>query len=182
MQADGSGDAAGVEVSAGELDHLRQPPPRRLCRLERLVPGSPSTQHRLHSRLRLDEELRRLLARRPAERPTAASLRHRLAKPRGAEGLPNATRRSRQRDHRKLGAELDLYSSGRDRLRSAGPPPRGGLLRKIMERMYSRSAIEAGHQFADLHISKAEPSSASATSSSTPSIHAADAHRRGAAR
>ena len=63
-----------------------------------------------------------------------------------------------KRDHRKLGAELDLYSFP-DEIGSglAVFHPKGGLLRKIMEDYSRQRHIEAGYEFVNTpHISKAE--------------------------
>ena len=63
-----------------------------------------------------------------------------------------------KRDHRKLGAELDLYSFP-DEIGSglAVFHPKGGLLRKIMEDYSRQRHVEAGYEFVNTpHISKAE--------------------------
>ena len=63
-----------------------------------------------------------------------------------------------KRDHRKLGAELDLFSFP-DELGSglAVFHPKGGVLRKVMEDFARQRHVEAGYEFVNTpHISKAE--------------------------
>jgi len=63
-----------------------------------------------------------------------------------------------RRDHRKLGAELDLFSFP-DEIGSglALFHPKGGILRKVMEDFARQRHIDAGYEFVNTpHISKAE--------------------------
>jgi len=63
-----------------------------------------------------------------------------------------------RRDHRKLGAELDLFSFP-DEIGSglAVFHPKGGILRKVMEDYARQRHVEAGYEFVNTpHISKAE--------------------------
>src|ERR1700737_1137279 len=63
---------------------------------------------------------------------------------------------AQRRDHRKLGAELDLFSFP-DELGSGLPVfhPRGGIVRKEMEDYSRRKHLEAGYQFVNSpHITK----------------------------
>ncbi len=63
---------------------------------------------------------------------------------------------AQRRDHRKLGAELDLFSFP-DELGSGLPVfhPRGGILRKELEDYSRRKHVEAGYQFVNTpHITK----------------------------
>ena len=80
----------------GPAHHLRQPAPRRLGRLEGPVPRPARAAHRLHPGLRADPQLGGLLARRPEQPAAAAAVRHRLAEPGGAQGLPDPAGRGGQ--------------------------------------------------------------------------------------
>jgi len=63
-----------------------------------------------------------------------------------------------RRDHRKLGAELDLYSFP-DEIGSglAVFHPKGGILRKVMEDYARQRHVDAGYEFVNTpHISKAD--------------------------
>ncbi len=63
---------------------------------------------------------------------------------------------AQRRDHRKLGAELDLFSFP-DELGSGLPVfhPKGGIIRKEMEDYSRRKHVEAGYQFVNSpHITK----------------------------
>ena len=67
-------------------------------------------------------------------------------------------RRPSRRDHRKLGAELDLFSFP-DEIGSglAVFHPKGGILRKVMEDYARQRHVEAGYEFVNTpHITKAE--------------------------
>jgi threonyl-tRNA synthetase len=75
-----------------------------------------------------------------------------------APDLPEFLVEAEKRDHRKLGAELDLFSF---------PPeigsglavfhPKGGLVRKILEDYSRRRHEEAGYEFVNTpHITKSE--------------------------
>ncbi len=63
-----------------------------------------------------------------------------------------------QRDHRKLGAELDLFSFPTEI--GSGLPvfhPKGGIIRRVMEDYSRRRHEEAGYQFVNTpHVTKAE--------------------------
>src|SRR5690606_28752835 len=62
-----------------------------------------------------------------------------------------------KRDHRKLGAELDLFSFP-DELGSGLPVfhPKGGIIRKEMEDYSRRQHVEASYEFVNTpHITKA---------------------------
>jgi threonyl-tRNA synthetase len=64
---------------------------------------------------------------------------------------------AQRRDHRKLGAELDLFSFP-DEIGSGLPVfhPKGGIIRRELEEYSRRKHIEAGYQFVDTpHITKA---------------------------
>ena len=63
-----------------------------------------------------------------------------------------------RRDHRKLGAELDLFSFP-DEIGSGLPVfhPRGGIVRRELEEYSRRKHIEAGYEFVNTpHITKAQ--------------------------
>ena len=109
-------------------DHLRQP--RRQDRravLEGPVPRPAPADHPAHPGVQADAHRRRVLARQREEPAAAAHLRHRLADQGRAQGAPaSCLEEAEKRDHRKLGAELDLFSlPGRDRLRPRRLPPQG---------------------------------------------------------
>ena len=76
-----------------------------------------------------------------------------------------------KRDHRKLGAELDLFSFP-DELGSglAVFHPKGGILRKAMEDYSRAKHVEAGYEFVNTpHITKSDACTRSrATCSGTP--------------
>jgi threonyl-tRNA synthetase len=157
-QADGSGDAAGVEVSAGELtiyDNLRRDDSvawKDLCRGPHVphtgyIPAFALTRNSA-AYWRGDQhkaQLQRLYGTAWPSREALKAHQTRLEE-------------AAKRDHRKLGAELDLFSFP-DEIGSglAVFHPKGGLLRKIMEDYSRQRHIEAGYEFVNTpHISKAE--------------------------
>ena len=158
VQADGSGDAAGVEVSAGELtiyDNLRRDDSvawKDLCRGPHLpntgyIPAFALTRNSA-AYWRGDQhkaQLQRLYGTAWPSREALKAHQTRLEE-------------AAKRDHRKLGAELDLFSFP-DEIGSglAVFHPKGGLLRKIMEDYSRQRHTEAGYEFVNTpHISKAE--------------------------
>ena len=155
---DGSGDAAGVEVSPGELtiyDNLRRDDSvawKDLCRGPHVpdtgyIPAFALTRNSA-AYWRGDQhkaQLQRLYGTAWPSREALKAHQTRLEE-------------AAKRDHRKLGAELDLYSFP-DEIGSglAVFHPKGGLLRKIMEDYSRQRHIEAGYEFVNTpHISKAE--------------------------
>ena len=134
----GSGEAAGVVSAYRNTDGLRGPVPR---------PARPV--HRSARPLQADEGGGRLLAGRRAAPAAAAHLRHGLGV-QGRSGRAHLHRleEAEKRDHRRLGAELDLFHFPPEI--GGGLPvfhPKGGLIRKLMED-YSRAEHEkAGYQF-----------------------------------
>ena len=158
LQTDGSGDAAGVEVGAGELtiyDNLRRDDSvawKDLCRGPHVpntgyIPAFALTRNSA-AYWRGDQhkaQLQRLYGTAWPSREALKAHQTRLEK-------------AAKRDHRKLGAELDLYSFP-DEIGSglAVFHPKGGLLRKIMEDYSRQRHIEAGYEFVNTpHVSKAE--------------------------
>jgi threonyl-tRNA synthetase len=158
LQTDGSGDAAGVEVGAGELtiyDNLRRDDSvawKDLCRGPHVpntgyIPAFALTRNSA-AYWRGDQhkaQLQRLYGTAWPSREALKAHQTRLEE-------------AAKRDHRKLGAELDLYSFP-DEIGSglAVFHPKGGLLRKIMEDYSRQRHIEAGYEFVNTpHISKAE--------------------------
>jgi threonyl-tRNA synthetase len=158
LQTDGSGDAAGVEVGAGELtiyDNLRRDDSvawKDLCRGPHVpntgyIPAFALTRNSA-AYWRGDQhkaQLQRLYGTAWPSREALKAHQTRLEE-------------AAKRDHRKLGAELDLYSFP-DEIGSglAVFHPKGGLLRKIMEDYSRQRHIEAGYEFVNTpHVSKAE--------------------------
>jgi threonyl-tRNA synthetase len=158
LQTDGSGDAAGVEVGAGELtiyDNLRRDDSvawKDLCRGPHVpntgyIPAFALTRNSA-AYWRGDQhkaQLQRLYGTAWPSREALKAHQTRLEE-------------AAKRDHRKLGAELDLFSFP-DEIGSglAVFHPKGGLLRKIMEDYSRQRHIEAGYEFVNTpHISKAE--------------------------
>jgi threonyl-tRNA synthetase len=158
VQTDGSGDAAGVEVSSGELtiyDNLRRDDSvawKDLCRGPHVphtgyIPAFALTRNSA-AYWRGDQhkaQLQRLYGTAWPSRDALKAHQIRLEE-------------AAKRDHRKLGAELDLFSFP-DEIGSglAVFHPKGGLLRKIMEDYSRQRHIEAGYEFVNTpHISKAE--------------------------
>jgi threonyl-tRNA synthetase len=158
VQADGSGDAAGVEVSAGELtiyDNLRRDDSvawKDLCRGPHVpntgyIPAFALTRNSA-AYWRGDQhkaQLQRLYGTAWPSREALKAHQTRLEE-------------AAKRDHRKLGAELDLFSFP-DEIGSglAVFHPKGGLLRKIMEDYSRQRHTEACYEFVNTpHISKAE--------------------------
>jgi threonyl-tRNA synthetase len=158
VQADGSGDAAGVEVSAGELtiyDNLRRDDSvawKDLCRGPHIphtgyIPAFALTRNSA-AYWRGDQHKAQLQRLYGTAWPSRVALKAHQTR------LEEAAKR----DHRKLGAELDLFSFP-DEIGSglAVFHPKGGLLRKIMEDYSRQRHIEAGYEFVNTpHISKAE--------------------------
>jgi threonyl-tRNA synthetase len=158
LQTDGSGDAAGVEVGAGELtiyDNLRRDDSvawKDLCRGPHVpntgyIPAFALTRNSA-AYWRGDQHKAQLQRLYGTAWPSREALKaHQIR-------LEEAAKR----DHRKLGAELDLFSFP-DEVGSglAVFHPKGGLLRKIMEDYSRQRHIEAGYEFVNTpHISKAE--------------------------
>jgi threonyl-tRNA synthetase len=158
LQTDGSGDAAGVEVGAGELtiyDNLRRDDSvawKDLCRGPHVpntgyIPAFALTRNSA-AYWRGDQHKAQLQRLYGTAWPSREALKaHQIR-------LEEAAKR----DHRKLGAELDLFSFP-DEIGSglAVFHPKGGLLRKIMEDYSRQRHIEAGYEFVNTpHISKAE--------------------------
>jgi threonyl-tRNA synthetase len=157
-QTDGSGDAAGVEVGAGELtiyDNLRRDDSvawKDLCRGPHVpntgyIPAFALTRNSA-AYWRGDQHKAQLQRLYGTAWPTREALKAHQTR------LEEAAKR----DHRKLGAELDLFSFP-DEIGSglAVFHPKGGLLRKIMEDYSRQRHIEAGYEFVNTpHISKAE--------------------------
>ncbi|HJQ87686.1 MAG TPA: threonine--tRNA ligase [Propionibacteriaceae bacterium] len=158
LQTDGSGDAAGVEVGAGELtiyDNLRRDDSvawKDLCRGPHVpntgyIPAFALTRNSA-AHWRGDQHKAQLQRLYGTAWPSREALKaHQIR-------LEEAAKR----DHRKLGAELDLFSFP-DEIGSglAVFHPKGGLLRKIMEDYSRQRHIEAGYEFVNTpHISKAE--------------------------
>jgi threonyl-tRNA synthetase len=158
VRTDGSGDAAGVEVSSGELtiyDNLRRDDSvawKDLCRGPHVphtgyIPAFALTRNSA-AYWRGDQhkaQLQRLYGTAWPSRDALKAHQTRLEE-------------AAKRDHRKLGAELDLFSFP-DEIGSglAVFHPKGGLLRKIMEDYSRQRHIEAGYEFVNTpHISKAE--------------------------
>ena len=151
-------DEAGAEVGAGELtiyDNLRRDDTvawKDLCRGPHLphtgyIPAFALTRNSA-AYWRGDQrnnQLQRLYGTAWPSRDELKAYETRLAE-------------AAKRDHRKLGAELDLYSFP-DEIGSglAVFHPKGGLLRKIMEDYSRQRHVEAGYEFVNTpHISKAE--------------------------
>jgi threonyl-tRNA synthetase len=158
VQADGSGDAAGVEVSDGELtiyDNLRRDDSvawKDLCRGPHIphtgyIPAFALTRNSA-AYWRGDQHKAQLQRLYGTAWPSREALKAHQTRLEAAA----------KRDHRKLGAELDLFSFP-DEIGSglAVFHPKGGLLRKIMEDYSRQRHIEAGYEFVNTpHISKAE--------------------------
>src|SRR5699024_4748704 len=120
------------------------------------MPRSTHSHHQVHSSVYADPFFRCVLARRSKQRWPAAHLRHRL----GIQGILEAYQmmmeEAEKRDHRRLGAELDLFSFPDD-LGSGLPVfhPNGGIVRTEMEEHSRRRHIEAGYSFVNTpHITK----------------------------
>ena len=156
---DKSGDPEVMEVGGDELTAYDNLNPRTrervwgdLCR----GPHIPTTQ--LHSGVQADPQLGRVLARRPEQRQPAAHLRHRVGVAGGAGPHLELIEEAQRRDHRKLGAELDLFSFP-DEIGSglAVFHPKGGIVRRELEDYSRRKHIEAGYEFVNTpHITKAQ--------------------------
>ena len=150
------------------------------------MPRAARAAHRLPPGVRADAHLRRLLARRPDEPAAAARVRHRLAEPGRAQGVPApAWRRPPGATTAGSGRELDLFSFP-DEIGSglAVFHPKGGILRKVMEDYSRQRHVEAATSSSTPRTSpRASCSRSPATSASTRDGHVpADARRRGAGR
>ena len=157
-QSDGSGDAAAVEVGAGELtiyDNLRRDDSvawKDLCRGPHLphtgyIPAFALTRNSAAywRGNQQNNQLQRLYGTAWPSRDELRAYQTRLEE-------------AAKRDHRKLGAELDLFSFP-DEIGSglAVFHPKGGILRKIMEDYSRQRHLEAGYEFVNTpHISKAQ--------------------------
>ena len=149
-------DGADAEVGGGELtiydNHRRDGELawKDLCR----GPHLPSTRH--IPAFKLMRSRRRLLARQREEQAAAAALRHRLGVADALKAYLARLAEAEKRDHRKLGAELDLYSFP-DEIGSgmAVFHPKGGVIKRVMEDYVRRRHEEEGFQFVGTpHISK----------------------------
>jgi threonyl-tRNA synthetase len=157
-QSDGSGDAAAVEVGAGELtiyDNLRRDDSvawKDLCRGPHLphtgyIPAFALTRNSAAywRGNQQNNQLQRLYGTAWPSRDELRAHQTRLEE-------------AAKRDHRKLGVELDLFSFP-DEIGSglAVFHPKGGILRKTMEDYSRQRHLEAGYEFVNTpHISKAQ--------------------------
>ena len=103
------------------------------------------------------------------ETPAAAThLRDRVGVEKEARRISPHVEEAEKRDHRKLGAELDLFSFPEDSSGSGHVSPQGGPIRKLMED-YSATHVEAGYAFVTDHASpRARCTKSRATSTGTP--------------
>jgi threonyl-tRNA synthetase len=157
-QADGSGDAAAVEVGAGELtiyDNLRRDDSvawRDLCR----GPHVPHTGYIPAFALTRNSSA----FWRGDQRNNQLQRLYGTAWPSREELRAHQTRleEAAKRDHRKLGVELDLFSFPEEIGSGLAVfHPKGGLVRKVMEDYSRQRHVEAGYEFVNTpHISKAE--------------------------
>ena len=141
----------------GRADHLRQPAPRRLDRLEGPVPRPARAAHRLHPGVRADPQLRRVLARATRRTPrcsgsTAPPGRARRPSRRTRPGW----RRRRSATTASSGRELDLFSF--PEVLGSGLAvfhPKGGIIRREMENYARQRHIDEGFEFVNTpHITK----------------------------
>ena len=157
-QPDGSGDAAAVEVGAGELtiyDNLRRDDSvawKDLCRGPHLphtgyIPAFALTRNSA-AYWRGDQQNNQLQRLYGTAWPSREELRAHQTR------LEEAAKR----DHRKLGVELDLFSFPEEIGSGLAVfHPKGGLVRKVMEDYSRQRHVEAGYEFVNTpHISKAE--------------------------
>ena len=157
-QSDGSGDAAAVEVGAGELtiyDNLRRDDSvvwKDLCRGPHVphtgyIPAFALTRNSA-AYWRGDQQNTQLQRLYGTAWPSREELRAHQTR------LEEAAKR----DHRKLGVELDLFSFPEEIGSGLSVfHPKGGLVRKIMEDYSRQCHVEAGYDFVNTpHISKAE--------------------------
>jgi threonyl-tRNA synthetase len=157
-QSDGSGDAAAVEVGAGELtiyDNLRRDDSvvwKDLCRGPHVphtgyIPAFALTRNSA-AYWRGDQQNAQLQRLYGTAWPSREELRAHQTR------LEEAAKR----DHRKLGVELDLFSFPEEIGSGLAVfHPKGGLLRKVMEDYSRQRHVEAGYEFVNTpHISKAE--------------------------
>ena len=157
-QSDGSGDAAAVEVGAGELtiyDNLRRDDSvvwKDLCRGPHVphtgyIPAFALTRNSA-AYWRGDQQNTQLQRLYGTAWPSREELRAHQTR------LEEAAKR----DHRKLGIELDLFSFPEEIGSGLSVfHPKGGLVRKIMEDYSRQCHVEAGYDFVNTpHISKAE--------------------------
>ena len=157
-KSDGSGDAAAVEVGAGELtiyDNLRRDDSvawKDLCRGPHLphtgyIPAFALTRNSA-AYWRGDQQNSQLQRLYGTAWPSREELRAHQTR------LEEAAKR----DHRKLGVELDLFSFPEEIGSGLAVfHPKGGLVRKVMEDYSRQRHVEAGYDFVNTpHISKAE--------------------------
>jgi threonyl-tRNA synthetase len=157
-QSDASGDAAAVEVGAGELtiyDNLRRDDSvvwKDLCRGPHVphtgyIPAFALTRNSA-AYWRGDQQNTQLQRLYGTAWPSREELRAHQTR------LEEAAKR----DHRKLGIELDLFSFPEEIGSGLSVfHPKGGLVRKIMEDYSRQRHVEAGYDFVNTpHISKAE--------------------------
>ena len=134
-------------------------PGHRRAALEGPVPRPAPAHHQGHPGVQADAHRRRLLAGQREEPAAAADLRHRLGVPgRPGRATWTCSSEAEKRDHRKLGAELDLFSFPTEI--GSGLPvfhPKGGIIRRVMEDYSRRRHEEAGYEFVNTpHITKAD--------------------------
>jgi threonyl-tRNA synthetase len=157
-ESDGSGDAAAVEVGAGELtiyDNLRRDDSvvwKDLCRGPHVphtgyIPAFALTRNSA-AYWRGDQQNAQLQRLYGTAWPSREELRAHQTR------LEEAAKR----DHRKLGIELDLFSFPEEIGSGLSVfHPKGGLVRKVMEDYSRQRHVEAGYDFVNTpHISKAE--------------------------
>ena len=116
-------------TETGPGPHLREP-----AAVHRPVPRPARARHRPARPLQAHAGRRRLLAGRREEPDAPAHLRHGVGVEEGPRRAPDRLEEAEKRDHRKLGAELDLFSFP-DEIGSglAVFHPKGGIVRRLME-------------------------------------------------
>ena len=120
-------EGAGGRSRRRAAEHLRQRPTRRHPRVGRPVPRPAPARHQAHrQRLQGHALGRRVLARRPAQPPAAAHLRHRLAHQSRPHGIPRPARRGRAARPPQAGHRAGpLLLPRRAGLRAGRLPPQG---------------------------------------------------------
>ena len=157
---DADQDSVIMEVRRRRAHPLRQRArPHGERRVGRPVPGSAHPDHRVHP-----ARSRCCAPRRPtgaATSTTPSSQRitgRRRSRRRRRTPTWSASRRPERRDHRRLGAELDLFElPRRDRLRAGDVPPQGRIIRKGLKDYSRQRHTEAGYEFVNTpHATKGE--------------------------
>ena len=150
--------ALGETFKVSRLDDIPEGEDITLYRhgaLRRPLPRAARAAHGADRRGEADRARGRVLARRRAQPDAAAHLRHGLRQARrSSTSTSRCSRRRSERDHRKLGNELELFSFHESRRARRSSCPKGMVLYNglvdYIRALYPQVRLRRGHHPADL--------------------------------